>query len=95
MQREQGDKGQEASGKLKLKLLMWITWGTWWWIWSTLHLILQRWWKYYPQIQKSDEIIHKINLMGMPIKVEDTLFNIDKDKEIKNGCFECGKKGHF
>jgi hypothetical protein len=27
--------------------------------------------------------------------VEDLLFNIDRKKQIKRGCFACGEKGHF
>jgi hypothetical protein len=40
-------------------------------------------------------MIHKINLMGVPLQVEDLLFNIDRKKQIKRGCFACGEKGHF
>jgi hypothetical protein len=39
--------------------------------------------------------IRKINLMGVPLQVEDLLFNIDKKKQRKRGCFTCGEKGHF
>jgi hypothetical protein len=40
-------------------------------------------------------IIRKINLMGVPLQVEDLLFNIDRKKQRKRGCFACGEKGHF
>jgi hypothetical protein len=40
-------------------------------------------------------MIHKINLMGVPLQVEDLLFNIDRKKQRKRGCFVCGEKGHF
>jgi hypothetical protein len=40
-------------------------------------------------------MIHKINLMGVPLQVEDLLFNIDRKKQRKKGCFACGEKGHF
>jgi hypothetical protein len=40
-------------------------------------------------------MIHKINLMGLPLQVEDLLFNIDRKKQRKRGCFTCGEKGHF
>jgi hypothetical protein len=40
-------------------------------------------------------MIHKINLMGVPLQVEDLFFNIDKKKERQRGCFGCGEKGHF
>jgi hypothetical protein len=40
-------------------------------------------------------MIHKINLMGVPLQVEDLLFNIDRKKQRKRGCFICGEKGHF
>jgi hypothetical protein len=39
-------------------------------------------------------MIHKINLMGVSLQVEDLLFNIDR-KSKKRGCFTCGEKGHF
>jgi hypothetical protein len=31
----------------------------------------------------------------VPLQVEDLLFNIDKKKQRKRGCFACGEKGHF
>jgi hypothetical protein len=40
-------------------------------------------------------MIRKINLMGVPLQVEDLLFNIDRKKQRKRGCFECREKGHF
>jgi hypothetical protein len=40
-------------------------------------------------------MIRKINLMGVPLQVEDLLFNIDRKKQIKRGCFTCGEKSHF
>jgi hypothetical protein len=40
-------------------------------------------------------MIRKINLMGVPLLVEDVLFNIDRKKQRKRGCFVCGEKGHF
>jgi hypothetical protein len=40
-------------------------------------------------------MIQKINLMGVPLQVEDLLFNIDRKKQRKRGCFTCGEKGHF
>jgi hypothetical protein len=40
-------------------------------------------------------MIHKINLMSVPLQVEDILFNIDRKKQRKRGCFACGEKGHF
>jgi hypothetical protein len=40
-------------------------------------------------------MIHKINLMGVPLQVEDLLFNIDRKKQRRSGCFACGEKGHF
>jgi hypothetical protein len=40
-------------------------------------------------------MICKINLMGAPLQVEDLLFNIDRKKQRKRGCFTCGEKGHF
>jgi hypothetical protein len=36
-------------------------------------------------------MIHKINLMGVPLHVEDLLFNIDRKKQRKRGCFACGE----
>lgn len=40
-------------------------------------------------------MIHKINLMGVLIQVEDILFNVDRKEQRKKGCFECGEKGHY
>jgi hypothetical protein len=40
-------------------------------------------------------MIPKINLMGVPLQVEDILFNIDRKRQRKRGCFACGEKGHF
>jgi hypothetical protein len=31
----------------------------------------------------------------VPLQVEDLLFNIDRKKQRKRGCFACGEKGHF
>jgi hypothetical protein len=31
----------------------------------------------------------------MLIQIEGILFNIDGKEQVKNGCFECNKKGHF
>jgi hypothetical protein len=47
------------------------------------------------RIRKVMRMIHKINLMGVPLQVEDLLFNIDRKKQRKRGCFACGEKGHF
>jgi hypothetical protein len=40
-------------------------------------------------------MIRKINLMGVPLQVVDLLFNIDRKKQRKRGCFACGEKSHF
>jgi hypothetical protein len=40
-------------------------------------------------------MICNINLMGVPLQVEDLLFNIDRKKQRKRGFFTCGEKGHF
>jgi hypothetical protein len=40
-------------------------------------------------------MIHKINLMGVPIQVKNLLFNIDRKNQRKTGCFTCREKGHF
>jgi hypothetical protein len=40
-------------------------------------------------------MIRKINLMGVPLQVEDLLFNIDRKRQRKRGCFACVEKGHF
>jgi hypothetical protein len=40
-------------------------------------------------------MIRKINLMGVPLHVEDLLFNIDRKKQRKRGCFTYREKGHF
>jgi hypothetical protein len=46
-------------------------------------------------VGKVMRMIRKINLMGVPLQVEDLLFNIDRKKQRKRGCFACGEKGHF
>jgi hypothetical protein len=46
-------------------------------------------------IRKVIRVIHKMNLMGVPIQVEDILFNIDRKEQTKKGCFRCSKKRHF
>jgi hypothetical protein len=40
-------------------------------------------------------MICKINLMGVPLQVEDLLFNIDRKKQRKRGCFACREKVNF
>jgi hypothetical protein len=40
-------------------------------------------------------MIRKINLMGVPLQVEDLLFNINMKKQRKRGSFACREKGHF
>jgi hypothetical protein len=47
------------------------------------------------RIGKVMGMIRKINLIGVPLQVEDLLFNIDRKKQRKRGCFACGDKGHF
>jgi hypothetical protein len=47
------------------------------------------------RVGKVMRMIRKINLMGVPLQVEDLLFNIDRKKKRKRGCFACGEKGHF
>ena len=47
------------------------------------------------RIGKVMRMIRKINLMGVPLQVEDLLFNIDMKKQRKRGCFACGEKDHF
>jgi hypothetical protein len=47
------------------------------------------------RVRKVMGMIRKINLMGVPLQVEELLFNIDKQKKRKIGCFACGGKGHF
>jgi hypothetical protein len=46
-------------------------------------------------VEKIMGMILKINLMGVPLQVEDLLFNIDRKKQRKRICFACGEKGHF
>jgi hypothetical protein len=33
--------------------------------------------------------------MGVPLQIEDLLFNIVRKKQRNRGCFVCGEKGHF
>jgi hypothetical protein len=40
-------------------------------------------------------MIRKIKLMCVPLQVKDLLFNIDRKRERKRGCFTCEEKGHF
>jgi hypothetical protein len=40
-------------------------------------------------------MIRKINLMGVPLQIEDLLFNIDMKNQRKRGCLACEEKGHF
>jgi hypothetical protein len=47
------------------------------------------------RVGKVMRMIRKINLMGVPLQVEDLLFNIDRKEQRKRGCFACGEKGHF
>jgi hypothetical protein len=47
------------------------------------------------RVEKVIGVIRKINLMGVPLQVEDLLFNIDRKKQRNRGCFACGKNGHF
>jgi hypothetical protein len=47
------------------------------------------------RVRKVMGMIRKINLMGVPLQVKDLLFNIDRKKQRKRGCFACGEKGHF
>jgi hypothetical protein len=47
------------------------------------------------RVGKVIEMIREINLKGVPLQVEDLLFNIDRKKQRKRGCFACGEKGHF
>jgi hypothetical protein len=46
-------------------------------------------------VRKVMGMILKINLMGVPLQVEYLLFNIDRKKQRKRGCFACGEKDHF
>jgi hypothetical protein len=47
------------------------------------------------RVENVMRMICKINLIGVPLQVEDLLFNIDRKKQRKRGCFACGEKGHF
>jgi hypothetical protein len=46
-------------------------------------------------VGKAMRMIRKINLMGVPLQVEDLLFNIDRKKQRKRWYFACGEKVHF
>jgi hypothetical protein len=47
------------------------------------------------RVENVIRMIYKINLIGVPLQVEDLLFNIDRKKQRKRGCFACEEKGHF
>jgi hypothetical protein len=47
------------------------------------------------RIGKVMGMIRKINLMGVPLQVEDLPFNIDRKKKRKRWWFACEEKGHF
>jgi hypothetical protein len=47
------------------------------------------------RVKKVMWMIRKINLLDVPLQAEDLLFNVDRKKQIKRGCFACGEKGHF
>jgi hypothetical protein len=47
------------------------------------------------RVRKVMGMILKINLMGVPMQVEDLLFNIHRKRQRKRGCFACREKGHF
>jgi hypothetical protein len=47
------------------------------------------------RVRKVMRMIRKINLMGVPLQVEDLLFNIDRKKQRKRQCLACVEKGHF
>jgi hypothetical protein len=47
------------------------------------------------RVEKVMGMIHKINLMGVPLQVEGLLFNIYTKTQRKTGCFTCGENGHF
>jgi hypothetical protein len=49
----------------------------------------------FRRVRKVIRMIHKINLMGVPLQVKDLLFNIDRKMQRKRGCFACGEKSHF
>jgi hypothetical protein len=39
--------------------------------------------------------IHKLNVKGVPIQIEDCLFTNQKREQRKKGCYGYGKKVHF
>jgi hypothetical protein len=47
------------------------------------------------RVRKAMRMICKINLKGVPLQVEDLLFNIDRKKRRKRWYFACGEKVHF
>ena len=46
-------------------------------------------------IDKVVKNIHKLNVKGVPIQIEDCLFTNQRREQRKKGCYGCGKKGHF
>jgi hypothetical protein len=47
------------------------------------------------RVGKVMEMILKINLMGVPLQVEEILLNIDRIEQQKRRCFTCREMGHF
>ena len=46
-------------------------------------------------IEKVVKNIHKLNVKGVPIQIEDCLFTNQRREQRKKGCYGCGKRGHI
>jgi hypothetical protein len=46
-------------------------------------------------MEKVVKNIHKLNVKGVPIQIEDCLFTNQRREQRKKKCYGCGRKGHF
>nr|XP_034594540.1 uncharacterized protein LOC117856242 [Setaria viridis] len=46
-------------------------------------------------IQGVEKLIHKLNVKGVPIQIEDCIFTNQRRKQRNKECYGCSKKGHF
>jgi hypothetical protein len=46
-------------------------------------------------IEGVKRMLRKMRAKGVPITIEDIMFTDQRRRQRKNGCFGCGRKGHF